>query len=93
MEHGLSPQNEQYLRQVVAGGIYPSKEAALDAAVAALRERNDEIPFIPDEHMEAVEEGLAEADAGLCRPMTEDDWARLHQLARDVAAGKSQGTS
>ncbi len=92
MEHGLSPQNQQYLEQVVAGGIYPSKEAALDAAVAALREKNDEIPFIPDEHMGAVEQAIESADAGLCRTMTEDDWERLRQLARDVAAGKNQGT-
>ena len=93
MEHQLSPQNAQYLEQVVAGGIYPSKEAALDAAVAALRETNAEIPFIPDEHMEAVEKGLAESNAGLSRPMTANDWERLRQIARDAAASAQQGTA
>lgn len=88
----LSPQSEAYIQQVVATGQYPSPEAAIDAAVAALREQNENILYVPDEHMEAVEQGLAEADAGLSRPMTEADWARLHQLARDVAAGRRQGS-
>jgi hypothetical protein len=81
MASELSRQNEQYLEQLVTGGLYPSKEAA----VAALREKNDEIPFVPDEHMEAVEQGIAEADAGLTRPMTEHDWDSLRQLARDCS--------
>jgi len=93
MDHELSPQNEQYLERVVAGGLFPSKEAALDAAVAALREKTDEVPFVPDEHMEAVEQGIDEADAGLSQPMTDDDWSRLRQRAHDVAAGKHQGNA
>jgi hypothetical protein len=55
----LSPQAEQYLAGVVAGGLFPSKEAALEAAAAALREKTDEIPFVPDEHMEQVERLLS----------------------------------
>jgi hypothetical protein len=39
MDKALSPQSEQYLASVVAGGLFPSKEAALEAAVAALREK------------------------------------------------------
>jgi hypothetical protein len=92
MQHELSPQNEQYLERIVAGGLFPSREAALDAAVAALREKTHEIPFVPNEHMEAVERALDDADAGLCRPMTDDDWSRLRQRARDVAARKHQGS-
>ena len=75
----------------MAGGLYPSKEAALDAAVAALREKTDAIEFVCGEHMAAVEEGIAEADAGLCQPMTKDDWSELKRLAHDVAAGVRQG--
>ncbi len=93
MEHELSPQNEQYLERIVAGGLFPSKEAALDAAVAALREKTDEIPFVPDEHMEAVEQGIDEAEAGLSRPMTDEDWSRLRQYAYKVAARKHQGNA
>ncbi|HEY2837544.1 MAG TPA: hypothetical protein VGJ26_00225 [Pirellulales bacterium] len=89
MSHSLSPHAEQYLDQIVAGGLYPSKEAALEAAVEALREKNDEIPFVPDEHMEAVERAIESANAGEATPMTQDDWARLRKIAHDVAASKS----
>jgi Arc/MetJ-type ribon-helix-helix transcriptional regulator len=89
MNHDLSPQSEQYLDQMVSGGVYPSKEAALEAAIEALREKNEEIPFVPDEHMEAVERGIEEANAGRLIPMTPEYWERLRQVARDAAAGKS----
>lgn len=93
MESHLSPQNEQYLERVVAGGLYPSKDAALDAAVAALREKIEDLPFVLDEHMEAVEQAIDEADAGHSRPMTDDDWSRLRSLAHNVAAGKTPGNA
>ena len=83
----LSPQIEQYLASVVAGGLFPSREEALEAAIIALREKIEPIPFVPDEHMELVEQGIASARAGLCREMTDADWDNLRQLARDVAAG------
>jgi hypothetical protein len=86
MSNGLSPQSEQYLAQVVASGMFPSKEAALDAAVVALREKNEneEVPLIPEEHMALVEEALASLEAGEGRPITEEDWQRWHALARKV---------
>ncbi len=86
MDQQLSPQNEEFLERIVAGGIFPSKAAALDAAATALREKSDAIPLVPEEHMEAVEHGLAQADAGLCEPMTAEDWASLRQYAHDCAA-------
>ena len=92
MERELSPQSEQYLERIVAVGLFSSKEAALDAAVAALREKTEAIPFVPDEHMEAVEQAIDEANAGLSQPMTEEDWSRLRQLARDVAGNQTGGT-
>jgi hypothetical protein len=94
MASGFSPQNEQFLHDIVAGGLYPSKEAAIDAALDAFRAAQPEpfdpnIPMVPDEHMEGVEEALAELDAGLGVEMTRDEWDRLRQFARDVAAGKN----
>ncbi|MBS0207596.1 MAG: hypothetical protein JSS27_01455 [Planctomycetes bacterium] len=90
MSNGLSPQNEQYLAQAVASGLYPSVEAAIDAAVQALREKNPAPEFVPDEHADLVDEALAESAAGKSRVMTSEDWARLRQLAREVAAASGQ---
>jgi hypothetical protein len=94
MASGFSPQNEQFLHDVVAGGLYPSKEAALNAAVDALRTGrsdadDDNLPMVPEEHMAGVEEGLADLEAGRCIEMTPNEWERLRQFARDVAAGKN----
>jgi hypothetical protein len=88
MSNGLSPQSEQYLAHVVASGMFPSKEAALEAAVVALREKNEseEVPMIPEEHMALVEEAIASLEAGEGRPIAEEDWQRWHALARKVAA-------
>lgn len=93
MEIILSAESEDYIRQVVASGQYPSRTAALDAAVAALRELTESILWVPEEHMEAVEQGLAEADAGLARPMTDADWAELRKIAHDAAACQQRGSS
>jgi hypothetical protein len=92
MESGLSPQNEQYLAEALATGLYPSKEAALDAAISALREKHDEVPSIPEEHMALVEAAIESSDAGQSREMTPDDWEKLRQRVRDVAARHNSGT-
>ena len=89
MNHDLSPQYEQYLDKMVAGGLYPSKEAALEAAIEALREKNEDITYVPDEHMEAVEQAIESANAGKSTPMIAADWAELRQRAIDVAARKA----
>ena len=86
MANGLSSQSEQYLAQVVASGLFPSKEAALEAAVVALREKNEEVPLIPEEHMALVEEALASAEAGDVQPITQDDWSQLREVIKRVAA-------
>jgi len=86
MSSQLPPQAEQYLDSVVAGGFFPSKEAALEAAIVALREKMEPIPFVPDEDMESVEQAIRSANAGESREMTPEDWEALRQLARDVAA-------
>jgi hypothetical protein len=88
MVRELSPQTEQYLASVVAGGLFPSKEAALEAAIAALREKTEPIPFVPDEHMDRVEQAIESANAGRTKPMTPEYWESLRQTVRD-AAGNS----
>lgn len=91
MSYELSPQNEQYLESIVAGGFFPTKEAALDAAVEALRQKDEDIPFVPEEHMDAAEQALDDADAGNTRIMTAEDWSRLREYAHDVARRSNQG--
>lgn len=91
MEKHFSPQAEQYLANAVASGMFPSKEAAIEAAVEALREKSEIIPMVPEEHMASVEAGIAESRAGLGTPMTAEDWAELRQYAHDVAARRARG--
>lgn len=67
------------MAHVVASGMFPSKEAAIDAAVDALREKTEPIPMVPEEHMEEVERAIEESRAGLSTPMTAEDWAELRQ--------------
>ena len=40
MVTGISPDNEAFLDRVVATGQFPTREAALDEAVRALREKS-----------------------------------------------------
>lgn len=91
MDKHFSPQTEQYLANAVASGMFPSKEAAIDAAVAALREKTEPVPMVLEEHMASVEAGIAESRAGLGTPMTAQDWAELRQYAHDVAARRARG--
>jgi hypothetical protein len=88
MAKELSPQVEQYLASVVAGGLFPSQEAALEAAIDALREKIELIPFAPDEHMGRLEQSIESANAGRTKPLTPAYWENLRQIVRD-AAGKT----
>lgn len=91
MAYHLSPQTEIFLANVVAGGLFPSKEAAIEAAVAALREKSEVMCTVPDEHLERVEQAIISADAGRLRRLETDDWARLRQVAREVADRNARG--
>ena len=82
----LSPQIEQYLASIVADGLFPSPEAATEAAIAALREKTEPIPFVPDEHLERVEQAIEAANAGQTCPMTPEYWANLRQIVRAAAS-------
>jgi Arc/MetJ-type ribon-helix-helix transcriptional regulator len=88
MSFGLSPQNERYLDEQVELGRFPSKEAALDAAVEALRS-GDGIPEVPAEHAAALEEAFADLEKNGSQVMTDADWDDLRQFARDVAEGRA----
>jgi Arc/MetJ-type ribon-helix-helix transcriptional regulator len=85
LDQGLSPQTEQFLNEAVASGLFPSKAAAIDAAVDALREKNASVSFVPDEHMEAVEAAMHESKQGLATPMSTADWALLRQRTKETA--------
>jgi Arc/MetJ-type ribon-helix-helix transcriptional regulator len=91
MAYDLSPQTEQYLANIVAGGLFPSREAAIEAAVVALREKTNVAPSMPTEHFEKVEVAIESDDQGRLRPWTADDWSRLHQVARNAAARNHTG--
>lgn len=93
MPNELSPQAEQYLASVVAGGLYPSKEAAIEAAVDALREKNEQLPSVPDEHVELVEQAIESSRAGKSRPLNATEWSKLRQLARDAASGNASSST
>lgn len=92
MSGELSPLTEEYLAKVVADGIFPSKEAALEAAVAALREKTEEIPPVPVEHHHRVEEGLKSADAGRVRELSDADWEQIRDLVRSRALARREKT-
>lgn len=52
---------------------------------------NDErIPMVPAEHMAMVEEGIVSARANRTRELTEADWERLRQRARDAASANQR---
>lgn len=86
MDGQLSPQAEEFLAHIVADGLFASKQAAMEAAVKALREKTESIPLIPDEHMEAVERGVESANAGRTKPITPEFWDQLRKIAQEAAA-------
>ncbi len=83
MNKEFSPQVEQFLSSVVAGGLFPSQEAALEAAIDALREKIEPIPLAPDEHMEGLERAIESANAVNTKRLTPEYWENLRQIVRD----------
>jgi len=88
----LSPQTEQYLANIVAEGLFPTKEAALEAAVEAFRTSTESLPLIPAEHMDMVEQGMASALAGRSRELTDADWENIREHARQAATDNRPGS-
>ena len=85
MASGFSPQNEQFLAQAIAEGLYPSKEAALDAAVSALREKSGHVPLIAPEHEALVYAAWESSQAGRSSAMNDADWNALRETAQAAA--------
>jgi len=56
MSTDLPPENEGYVQQIVAEGLFPSRGEALDAAVELLRRR--------EETRRAVQAGIDEIERG-----------------------------
>lgn len=75
MAEDLSPENEQFLQEIVTKGIFPSRGAALDAAIALLRKRQR---LIAD-----VQAGIDQADRGEVIS-AEEVFARLEARARNL---------
>jgi Arc/MetJ-type ribon-helix-helix transcriptional regulator len=65
----LSPQTEQCLASVVASGLFPSAEAALEAAIEALREKTRRFS---DRLKVAQAHYTAEADQDLVQTRDQD---------------------
>ncbi|MBL8830614.1 MAG: hypothetical protein JNM18_26815 [Planctomycetaceae bacterium] len=87
MSTDLAPHIEQKIAAAVASGLFPSREAVIEAGVEQLLDSH--IPRIPAEHRERVEAAILAANAGHVEPMSAEEWESLRQLVRDVAAGKA----
>lgn len=87
MSNGLSPHIEQKIAEAVAGGLYPSREALIEAGVQHLLD--EQIPLVPDEHMGFVEAALESSRLGRSAEMTPQEWDELHRMVADIAAGKT----
>ena len=45
--------------------------------------KTEPIPFVPDEHMERVEQAIDEVNAGLAKPFTPEYWESKIKRFRD----------
>lgn len=69
MVTGLSSDNERFLQQAVATGIFPSREAALNQAVQALREKTKVVADKTDSIKQSTEEWIKDIQ----------EWADSHR--------------
>jgi Arc/MetJ-type ribon-helix-helix transcriptional regulator len=90
MSSGLSPHVEHKIAEALASGLYPSREALIEAGVEQLLD--EQLPLIPEEHEVLVEAAINSSSAGRSVEMTRREWDELHQLVSDVAAGKRPPT-
>ncbi|NLY00005.1 MAG: hypothetical protein GXY83_28235 [Rhodopirellula sp.] len=61
MSTNLTPENEQFLSEVVARGVFPSREEALNTAVVLLKRREEVVC--------AVNAGIEQVERGDVRPL------------------------
>ena len=86
MSSGFSPHIEQKIAEALAGGLYPSREALIEAGVEHLLD--ERMAMVPEEHMALVETALESSAAGRSTSMTRQEWEELHRMVDDVASGK-----
>ena len=86
MSSGLSPDVEHKIAEALATGLYPSREALIEAGVEQLLD--EQLPMIPDEHEALIEAAIKSSSAGRSTEMTRREWDDLRQLVNDIAAGK-----
>ena len=77
----------------MAGGLFPSKEAALEAAVVAFRTQFERAPPVPAEHLELVEHGLASIEAGRRPELADADLEAFRQRAAGIALRHPSGSA
>jgi Arc/MetJ-type ribon-helix-helix transcriptional regulator len=84
MDTPLAPHVEQMIARAVATGLFPSRDAVLEAGVAHLLQ--DEPAAVPAEHVEAIERAFDQLDSGLAFEWSVDDQLRKlreRRTARD----------
>ena len=64
MSSDLTPENEQYLQEVIARGMYSSRQDALNVAVVLLKQR--------EEILSEVKAGMDQVERGEVRPLEMD---------------------
>jgi hypothetical protein len=92
MASELSPQSEQYLTHFLAIGLFASREEALDAAIAALKEQHELDETAPANHLEIVEASLDEYERIGGIEMTADDWQSMKQRMLERAQARNTVT-
>jgi Arc/MetJ-type ribon-helix-helix transcriptional regulator len=86
MSNALSPHIERKIAEAVAGGLYPSREALIEAGVEHLLD--EQIVPMPDEHVALVEAAIESSRSGHSAQMTRQEWDELHRMVDDIATGK-----
>ncbi|HEY2881102.1 MAG TPA: hypothetical protein VGJ15_01685 [Pirellulales bacterium] len=86
MSSDLSAHIEQKIAHAVAVGLYPTREALIEAGVEHLL--SEQIPAVPQEHMPLVEAACESSLAGHSAEMTAAEWDGLHQMVTEIAAGR-----
>jgi putative addiction module CopG family antidote len=79
----LDPEQQKLAEQLVATGRFTSVKDAVNHALRLLVEEEQEETDIPDWHIDAVREGVAEADAGHLVPLSS-----MEELLAEANAGR-----
>jgi antitoxin ParD1/3/4 len=81
MNISLTPDSEQYLRDQLAAGKFPSADAAVSEALRRMREYDEKL----EELRRDIALGIEQADQGLATDFTEATLERVKSKARQRA--------